>query len=646
MHRIGIDTGGTFTDVVSLKASGLRVHKLPSTPRDPAAAVLDGLAQVRSRAAVDVVHGSTVGLNAILTGRVARTAFVTNEGFADLIEIGRQDRTGLYALHPERPMLPVPRKMRFEVSSRRDAAGRILAKPSARELRELCAALQRSGAESIAIGLLHSYAHPEDEREIAEALRGLAVPITCSAELLPAHREYERFSSAILNAAIAPVMGSYLDRLARDLERGQLRLMRSSGGIMGSAEARRFPARAVLSGPAGGVVACRELARRLQLGSVAAFDMGGTSTDVCLVTPDGSSSNARTIAGLSLATPAVDVHTIGCGGGSIARVDAGGALVVGPESAGADPGPACYGRGDRPTVTDAHMVLGHMGGDTLLGGDFPVDPDLSARAVEKLGKRLGLGLRRTAEGILEVAEVAMARALLVITVEQAVDPSSVPIIAYGGAGGLHAASLMRRLSTSAVIPPFPGTFSAIGLALAGESHETARPVLQPIERLAARDLKRLANELKRGATKSFAGGRSPRVRIDARLRFTGQGEGLWVPMQTRLERAFRREHQRVHGFEPAEAEVELLELRAVAHRGTRKLPDSPRALSHNRGTMPHRRPLCGGSPWRIHARSELGAGSRLRGPCLVSEATAVTVIPRGIECVARGSCLHLRRVTR
>ncbi|MGC6488454.1 MAG: hydantoinase/oxoprolinase family protein, partial [Planctomycetota bacterium] len=405
--RIGIDTGGTFTDVVRVRRDRAEVSKVRSTPADPAAAVLEGLATARDRAAeeVDLVHGTTVGLNAVLTGSLARTAFVTNAGFEDLIEVGRQERVDLYALDPSRPVPPVPRRLRVGVDCRRGPDGEI-ARPLTRpRLAAAVGAVKKLRPESVAIGLLHAPADPADEHALRDAIaRALpGVPITCSAALLSAAGEYERYSATILNAAIAPVVGRYTRKVAAAMGPGTLRLLRSSLGIMPPAEAATFPARAMFSGPAGGVLATRQVAAHLGLGRAAAFDMGGTSADVCLVEEQPTVSDEGGIAGLPLPLPTVPVHTVAAGGGSIAYADAGGALRVGPQSAGADPGPACYGAGTEPTVTDAHVALGHLGPDTLLEGAFPVDVDAAVRAIERLGARLGLKPKAAAAGVLTVA---------------------------------------------------------------------------------------------------------------------------------------------------------------------------------------------------------------------------------------------------
>ncbi|MCC6783828.1 MAG: hydantoinase/oxoprolinase family protein [Planctomycetes bacterium] len=628
--RVGIDTGGTFTDLAVLDRGRLRIHKVSSTPADPGRAVVEGLAALRGERAVDVVHGTTVGLNAVLTGRLARTAFVTNEGFVDLVEIGRQDRLGLYDLEPHRAGFPVPRSLRFTVATRRLADGTLESAPTRHELRRLAAQLKAARVEAIAIGLLHAHAHPGDERVVADALRALGVPITCSAELVARAGEFERFSGAVLNAAIQPIVGVYLAKLQDAVAPGRLRLLRSSGGILGDDEAVAFPARAMFSGPAGGVIATARLAALRGEDRVAALDMGGTSTDVALVTRHlEPSADERRIAGLPLPLPSHDVHTVGCGGGSLAWVDAGMALRVGPASAGADPGPACYGRSDEATVTDAHVALGHIAADTLLGGGLPIDPDRSVRAIERLAKRLGIGTAAAAEGVLTVADVAMARALLVITSERAVDPVRVPLVAYGGAGGLHAAALAARLGMPyALVPPSPGALSAIGLALAGESREELEPVFATLSPSRVRELSSRAAALA-ARTQQALGGRS-RCGVDVKLRFAGQGGGLWIRFGPGLERRFRAAHRDRYGFDAPESDVEVVELRARADRpgpALRRFAELPRVGRAQ--ALPSRRPPLGGPSLREYRRDEVPRGAELVGPVLIRETTAVTRVPPG-----------------
>jgi N-methylhydantoinase A len=633
--RIGIDTGGTFTDVVRWSPRGLEVHKLPSTPDDPGRAVLAGLALARRDPGetVDVVHGTTVGLNAVLTGGLAKTAFVTNRGFEDLIEIGRQDRSDIYALEPSRPEVPVPRALRVGVRCRRGAGGGVVEALTGAEIARTVSRLRRLRPAAVAVGLLHSPTDASDELRLAAAIRRAlpGAPVTASAELWPALGEFERFVAAILNAAIQPLVGAYSARLQAGLGPGRLRLLRSSTGILPSDEAAAFPARAMFSGPAGGVLATASLAAAAGHASAAAFDMGGTSTDVCLVRQEELLTDQGRIAGLPLPLPSVGVHTVGCGGGSIAFVDRGGALRVGPHSAGADPGPACYGKGGEATVTDAHVALGHLGPDTLLGGAFPVDPDAAVHAIERVAKKLGLPALRTARGILEVADANMARALMVITAERAIDPRDVPLCAYGGAGGLHAAALAARLGMAgALIPHHPGAFSAVGLALAGESAEAAESLLVELTPRTERELRARARELARETAARLGSVRGARTAVHVVLRFRGQGPGLRLGLgRGSLRAAFAAEHRRRFGFLPegAPAEAVLLLVRATGPDRAMPRPRGPTG----RQDMPRgrRTPPLGGRALTVLARDRLPTGAVLPGPCVIEEYTGATLVPAG-----------------
>lgn len=635
--RIGIDTGGTFTDVVRVRGRKMVVHKLRSTPDDPSRAVLDGLAAVRQRPdePVDLVHGTTVGLNATLTGSLARTVFVTNRGCEDLIEIGRQERVDLYALDPHRAVPPVPRRLRVGVACRRGAGGEVVESLTREAIAKTVAAVKKLRPEAIAIGLLHSPADANDEHRLQQALlRALPnVPITCSADLLPAFGEYERFSATILNAAIAPVVGRYTRRVADGIGNGTLRLLRSSLGILPPEEAALFPARAMFSGPAGGVLATGQVARRLQMDRAAAFDMGGTSADVCLVERETSLSNEGMIAGLPLPLPTVPVHTVAAGGGSIAYADAGGALRVGPQSAGADPGPACYGKGSEPTVTDAHVALGHLGPDTLLAGAFPIDVGAAVRAIERLAKRLGMTPRQTAEGILTVADATMARAILVITAERAVDPAHVPLVAYGGAGGLHAASLMLKLGMpGAVMPSHPGAFSAVGLALAGEATEVTEAVRASLAAGGLTEILARGQELLAQA-QGLLGGKRNRGRVEVMARYQGQGACLRLQLTRNLAKSFVAEHQRRFGF-ATDAPIEIVQLRARAECAASALPAADLPSSATTRTKPKpamtRRPPLRGRALPIYARESLTT-QPINGPAIIEESTATTLIPANCQ---------------
>src|SRR5438034_886153 len=386
--RVGVDTGGTFTDFVFEAEGELRIFKLASTPDDPSRAIIEGLRRIAAETGsrlseIEVVHGTTVGTNALLQRRGARIALLTTAGFEDVIEIGRQARPELYNLNAVKPPPLVPSELRFGVAERVAASGEVLEALNDREVNALVEKLRRSGCESIAVSLLFSFAYPDHEQQIARALRNLSLPLSISHQILPEYREFERTSTVTINAYLQPLMGTYLQRLATSTP--SLRVMQSSGGSISASVAAREPVRTILSGPAGGVVGALRAARAAGFEKIITFDMGGTSTDVALCGRDGlCMTNEASVAGLPVAVSVMDIHTVGAGGGSIARVDEGGSLRVGPESAGADPGPACYGRSFLPTVTDAHLVLGHFGGSGLLGGELQLDERRAREALSRL----------------------------------------------------------------------------------------------------------------------------------------------------------------------------------------------------------------------------------------------------------------------
>jgi N-methylhydantoinase A len=671
---IGIDTGGTFTDLVAIRGSEVRVEKVASTPDDPSRALLDGLARLGSfagRSGRDrVVHGTTVALNALLTGRVARTALVTNLGFADLIEIARQDRPELYALHPVKTRALVPRELRFEVAQRSapgsDGAVVELRSPTARELARLRRELAAAAPDSIAICLLHSYADPAIEERVARSLRGLGVPITTSAGLHPEHREFERFSTAVVNAALVPVVRGYLERLASSLGGARLELLRSSGGTISAERAASEPVRVLLSGPAGGVVGASRAAREAGCDSLVGLDMGGTSTDVAfrrLGTRAAGHVGATTIGGHPIAVPALDLHTIGCGGGSLLRVDSGGALRVGPQSAGADPGPVAYGRSEEPTVTDAHVLLGHVAPGAFLSGRLELDGDAVERAFERLARKLGTTPRDAALAALDVARAAMRRAIAAMTMQRGEDPRRTPLVAFGGAGGLHASALATALGMPrALVPRGPGVLSALGMAAAERVAERSRSVLGPLSRGSARERSRVLRELAREATAELveAGERRGDVELEAsaELRYVGQGFELRIPMEPgpapsreALEAAFHSRHRELYGYALEDRDVELvnLRLRAVAARAEPRVVrvrprETPReafagrriAWFADRGGRAQRH-------WaQIVDRSRLPLGAQFDGPAIVEEFSGTTLVPPGARArVTHGGHLEL-----
>ncbi len=456
--RVGIDTGGTFTDFV-IAGERLDSFKIRSNPDNPAAIILEGLKRIAARS--DVVHGSTVATNALLERKGARTALVTTAGFEDVIEIGRQNRAQLYSLSPKPRRLLCPRELRFGVHERTTFEGEVL--QSADNLEVLADQLSRANIEAVAICFLHSYANPSNERATLAALKGLGY-VCASHEISPEMREYERTTTTYLNAYVGPLMDRYLGQLGSVR---RLWVMQSSGGLLKAAEAREQAVRTLLSGPAGGVTAAVELARRSGYRNILGFDMGGTSTDVSLCEGQPRQTTDAYIDGIPVRLPMLDIQTVGAGGGSIARVDAGGLLRVGPESAGAVPGPACYGTGTLPTVTDANLVLGRMRPDALLGGSMTLDVERAAEAVDSIATALGVSRRKAAEGIVRVANANMERAIRSVSIERGYDPRDFALVAFGGSGGLHACEIADELGiVTILVPEQAGVLSALGMLLA------------------------------------------------------------------------------------------------------------------------------------------------------------------------------------
>ena len=529
---LGVDVGGTFTDAALLDGDRLHTAKVPSTPEDQSRGVIAAVDEVLGRAGAgpgDIeafTHGMTVGTNALLEERGARTALIATRGFADLLDIGRQARPSLYHPCRPKPRALVDADLRFEARERIGSAG-VVDELTDEEIRRLVEEMGDRGAESIAVCLLFAFSDPSHERRIATALREALpdVHVSASNEVLPAFREYERFSTTVIDAYLSPLLGRYLTSLAEACRgRGlpEPEVMRSSGGTAEAAEAARAGAWSVLSGPAGGAVGAALLARGAENPNAIGIDMGGTSCDVCVVDEgEVRRTDSREIDGRPIQLPMVDVHTVGAGGGSIAWRDAGGALRVGPRSAGAEPGPACYGHGGtEPTVTDANLLLGYLSPDSELAGGVALDQDAARRSVAALGEELGLGEVETAEGIARVANQEMIRALRVVTVERGVDPRDYALLPFGGAGPMHAAALADELEISRIIcPRASGVLSALGLVAAGHRRDTARTVLLSGDEINAR---RIASEVDALSERLLAGMEGAELEVVYELRYRGQ----------------------------------------------------------------------------------------------------------------------------
>ena len=632
--RIAIDTGGTFTDIVFLRDGRLVVLKVFSTPADPGQAVLNGLRQVSPDPAVLVRHGTTVATNAMLERKGARVAFITTRGFEDTIAIGRQARPKLYDWFQPAPDCLVSKPLRFGIGERVSSTGELLRAISDEDLAALIAAITEAHPDAIAISTLFSFANPASEQRLAAALAPLNLPLSISHRILPEFREYERASTIVANAYVAPKVGSYIAALASSIAaeypEGRLDVMQSSGGIISSRIAAAEPVRTMLSGPAGGVIGAWKLAALAGFDHIIGFDMGGTSTDVCLVDATGPRiSNESILTGIPIGVPMLDIHTAGAGGGSIARFDSGGLLRVGPESAGSDPGPICFGRGAQPTVTDANLTLGRLDTDRFLGGSVKLDLDRTRKFLDQSKGELD-SVETFAAGILRVIETSMEKAIRVISVEKGYDPRDFTLVAFGGGGPLHACALARALQVPRVlIPALPGALSAVGILLADTMREYSRTVMQPI----TSDLESAFLELESLGEQEFAAesltGQAFRS-VD--LRYTGQGYELNLPFSPNMAEDFHALHKRRYGFASQTRPLEIVNVRVrlVAAAEPFAPPrhpviagDGAQALEGTRSVffdgLAHET--------RLYNRDLLRAGDTLNGPAIISEYSSATILP-------------------
>jgi N-methylhydantoinase A len=645
--RVAIDTGGTFTDCVWVEGGKVRILKVFSTPSDPSQAIAEALEKIGVREGLVLLHGTTVGTNTLLQRKGARVALVTTEGFEDAIEIGRQARPKLYDFFFDRVEPLVPAELRFGVPERTDSEGKVLQAPSESDLRQVAQSVKTTNAESIAISLLFSFANPKNELSVAKALAELNLPESISHQILPEFREYERTSTIVVNAYLQPVMERYLGNLQRRVSGLSTKsataksvfVMQSSGGITTLDSAARQPVRTVLSGPAGGVVGAAASAQRSGFDRLISFDMGGTSTDVALIDRAVQPSAQSEVAGLPVGVPMLDIHTVGAGGGSIARFDAAGALRVGPQSAGADPGPICYGRGTQPTVTDANLLLGRLQSARFLGGDFNLDLERTRQIVgEWLTRQQSrLTIEQFALGVIRVVNATMEKAIRVVSIERGYDPREFTLVAFGGAGGLHACELAESLSIPRVIvPAMPGALSAFGILVSDVVKDFSRTVLwRAQEKLPIARLRAEFAKLRQGAEREFLSERwtgrlHHEFSIDTRYR--GQGYELNVSFTSGLIHAFHREHQRRYGYQHAKKEIELVTLRLRSTMKAVSTMAKAEALPRSKPQPVERsfvnltgKPV----PTPIHSRESLQPGRKQSGPAIITEYSATTVVPPG-----------------
>ena len=679
-HRLGVDIGGTFTDatLIDEESGEVRIAKVPSTPSDPSDGFITAALRVLREAGVPpsglgyVVHGTTVATNAIIEGNTARTAFLTTEGFSDMLEIARQTRPSLYDLRFVKPRPLVPRYLCFGIPERLDARGAVVTPLDEASVADVARELIAEGVESVAVCFLHSYANADHEertgRILREALAG--VPVSLSTELAPEFREYFRASTTVVNASVRPVVAQYLkgieERLRHEGVKAELLVMQSSGGVFTFEAAMEQPVSMVESGPAAGVIAATYLGQTLGYSDVISFDMGGTTAKAGLV-QDGSpkitkeyevgataspGSGASRGKGYPIRTPVIDLVEIGAGGGSIAWVDSGGAMRVGPQSAGADPGPACYGKGGtEPTVTDANLVLGRLNPEYLLGGELSVDIDSARRAIsEKCAGPLGMSLVEAAVGIVEIANAAMVNALRLVSVQKGYDPRDFALIAFGGAGPVHANRLAEELGApTTVVPTSPGTTSAIGLLASDLKHEYASTLIRHLDGLDPQKVEAVYVRLEdQGKAALVREGISPEHMAFIRqvdLRYVGQSYELTIQASTgtfgqdsldAVEATFHGEHERAYGHSATSEPVESVSLRSIAVGSiSRPTLGAPvRSGADAAGSGPGVRPVYFSETGDyvdcpVYDRYLLTSGETVEGPAIVEEMDSTTVVHPG-----------------
>jgi N-methylhydantoinase A/oxoprolinase/acetone carboxylase beta subunit len=636
--RVGVDTGGTFTDFVCFNADGLHVHKLRSTPTNPTQAVLQGIVDLAGFAQpLEIIHGSTVATNAVLEGKGARVALLTTTGFEDVLRIGRQTRPELYNLFVgPRPLLANPRLV-FGIPERLTASGKVLIQVDRSALQRVIKKLKHLSVEMVAVCLLHSYVNPSHEREVATWLRRAGFLVCASHEVLPEYREFERWSTTLLNAYVTPLVGRYLAQLERSVGSSSLHIMQSNGGAISATAARAQAVRTVLSGPAGGVVGARAVARAAGFNRIISFDMGGTSTDVSLIDGEIATTTDSVIGGFPLRLPMLDIHTVGAGGGSIVTIDSGGALRVGPRSAGAQPGPACYGSGQELTVTDANLLLGRLDPECFLGGRMLLQLEPALDLARELARRLKLSVAELAEGIIRVANANLERALRVVSVQRGHDPREFALVAFGGAGGMHACELAERLELGTIIVPrHAGVLSALGMLLADVTKDYSASVLRPTATLDIAELRRRFQPLLAAARHALLseGFTTQRQVLETLLdlRYIGQSYELTLPFSKDFRRQFDQRHARIYGYSDPGRPTEVVNLRVRALGLTDKpaLPCSPFRIHKPRPSSI--RPACFNGKMiktGFYHWAALAPGARAQGPAVVTGADAtVVILPR------------------
>jgi N-methylhydantoinase A len=638
---IGIDTGGTFTDFVFIEGGRLRIHKVPSTPSDPAAAVMRGLKEARAGGKAEfAAYGTTVATNALIERKGAATALLTTDGFADVIEIGRQAREKIYDMNIAAPAPLVPRRLRFGLEERVTSEGRVEKKASVSALQDLAGLLRDRGVRAVAICFLNSYANPANELAAKGVLGRHFEHVSTSVDILPEYREYERLSTTCVNAYVTPLLSEHIRRVSTYVGGPRMFVMQSNGGLASTRQVKKKAVHSILSGPAAGVLGALRIAKRAGFSRAITLDMGGTSTDVALCDGRLGTRTETVVGGCAVKIPVVDVHTVGAGGGSIAWVDKGGALRVGPESAGADPGPACYGKGSEVTVTDANLCLGRLIPEYFLGGRMPILPEASKRMTKRLSRELGLSVTETAEAVLNVANATMVRAIRVVSVERGFDPSDFALVCFGGAAPLHAARLAQALSIKRIlIPSDPGVLSARGLLDADIVRDYSNTVLLRAGELDAESLEKRFVRMEKEAAHFLKreGADEQKILLERYVdaRYVGQSYEITIPYDTRFDKRFHGAHSRLYGHSAAEREIEIVNVRLKAV-GRRDSPRHYRPRGRAGRAVPLRRVTIGSASGAkkagLYERSQLVPGMRLKGPALIVEESSTTHVPEEVSC--------------
>jgi N-methylhydantoinase A len=643
MLIIGVDTGGTFTDFIWQDGDRSGEYKCLSTPHNPAEAVLAGLQHLAGKDAYQLIHGSTVATNALLEKKGARTALITNCGFEDVIEIARQNRPDLYDLQVTKNQPLVPSELRFGIPGRVDPTGKIIEKLSKADLQPLQNLLQAADVESIAVSLLFAFNNPQHEQLVHEQLDNLELPFSLSHQILAEFREYERTSTTLINAYVSPKMDSYLGQVAEQSGAGTFRIMQSNGGSISAATARRESVRTILSGPAGGAVGAAIIGRQSGRQRLISFDMGGTSTDVALIDEQLPLTTESTIAGYPVKVPMIDIHTVGAGGGSIARLDRGGSLQVGPESAGADPGPICYGKGEELTVTDANLFLGRLIPDHFLGGGMQLVSGKVKQKMDDFAAQLGLAPVELAEGILAVANSAMEGAIKKISVERGFDPREFSLFSFGGAGGMHAVELAKLLQMPEVlVPTSPGILSACGMLMADVIKDYSQTVMLTEQQASRQLLDKLFKPLqKQAGTDLIAEGigeEQVELQLLLDMRYQGQSFELLVDYADDFIAGFHRQHQRAYGYASKDKPVEIvnLRLRAFGRPDHQQPKPQPKAAQKPvaEAYLGQTQSVFEGQAHstQIIDRSKLQHGNQLAGPAIITEYSSTIVLPPDWIC--------------